>query len=400
MDTLVNTKKREGLPKALWALTFSAFGIGTAEFIIIGLLPTIAKDLSVSVSSTALLVTLYALGVAIGGPIFTALTGKMERKKLLLGTIVIFALGNFIAVFAPGLLILLFSRIITGATHGVFMANATTIAGNIVPSNKKATAISLVFGGFLISTVIGVPLGTYIGMNWDWRTTFMAVSIWGIAGLILMAFFLPKQQHTENILKLKDQPKVLKNKALILVLLINILAYAGTFTLFTFISPLLLEVADLDANEISIVLLVLGLGVALGNVIGGRISNKKPSLILIFLLISHAIVLFILPLVITSQLGIFISLFFFGFFAYSNVPALQLLSIQLSERALPGSGNIAAALSVSAFNVGAALGAYTGGIVIDSSLTIKSTPWVGGLFVIVALILGIINWQRNKQYEG
>lgn len=398
MNTLTNIQEKK-FPAALWALTFCAFGIGTAEFIIMGLLSTIAKDLSTSISSAGLLVSLYALGVAVGGPILSAVTAKMERKKLLLIAIAVFVLGNFIAVLAQGLFALLISRIISGAIHGLFMGNATTIAGNIVPTNKKATAISIIFAGFLISTVVGVPLGTYIGTNWGWRTTFLAVSVWGILGFIFTTLLLPNKQHPENILKLKEHLKVLKNKALILILLTNIFAYTGTFTFFTFISQALIEISGFAQSSISIVLLILGSGVALGNITGGRFSNRKPALALLFMLIFHAIILFVLPLVFAYQVSVIVCLFLFGFFAYSNVPALQLLSIQLSERFVPGSGNIASALNVSAFNVGAAAGAYIGGLVVDSTLGLQYTPWVGTIFVIIALILAVLNWLRNSHNE-
>jgi len=387
------------IPFAIWALTFCAFGIGTTEFVIVGLLPTIANDLSISISSTGLLVTLFALGVAIGGPLFTALTGKIERKKLLLFTVVIFTIGNLIAFFADGVMLLQLSRVITGTTHGVFFANAVIIASNTVADNKKASAISLVFAGLLVSTATGVPLGTYIGVNYGWRMTFLSIAVWGMLSLIILSYLLPGQEKPTESVKLKDLPMVLKNTSVLMVLLSNIFAYTGTFIVFTFLTPLLEKITGFSANTINIILLVYGVGVALGNIAGGWISNHKPSKILVYLFFSHTIVLFILSLVLTIKFAIIITLFLLGFFAFSNVPALQLLVVQLSERKFPGSAGIASSLNVSAFNIGAAAGAYIGGLVVDSTLTITATPWVGGLFVIVALLFGILNWQRNKSLE-
>ncbi|MDE1192696.1 MAG: MFS transporter [Arachidicoccus sp.] len=387
------------IPFAIWALTFCAFGIGTTEFVIVGLLPTIAKDLSIPISQAGLLVTLYALGVAIGGPIFTALTGKIEHKKLLLLTMAVFIVGNSIAFFANNVKLLQLSRLITGTTHGVFFAYAVIIATNMSAENKRASAISLVFAGLMISTVIGVPLGTYIGSHHGWKMTFLAVVIWGIIGLIILNFSIPKQPKPIETLQLKDLPKVLHNQSVLVVLLSNIFAYTGTFVLFTYLSPVLENITRFSLDTINFILLTFGMGVALGNIVGGKISNRKPSKTLVYLFLCHAVMLFILSFVLTSKPLVIIALLLFGFFAYSNVPALQLLVVKLSEKKIPGSGGIASALNVSAFNIGAASGSFIGGLIADSTLTLKATPWIGGLFVIVALVLGLLNWKRNKTVE-
>lgn len=387
------------IPFAIWALTFCAFGIGTTEFVLVGLLPTIASDLAISISSTGMLVTLYALGVAIGGPIFTALTGKIEHKKLLLLTVAVFITGNAIAFFADNIILLQISRIITGTTHGVFFGYAVIIASNMVAKNRKATAISLVFAGLMISTVIGVPLGTYFGSHYVWRMTFLAVVIWGIIGLVILSASLPKQPKPTEPLRLKDLPKVFKNSSVLIVLFANILAYTGTFILFTYLSPLLENISGFSLDTINFILLIFGMGVALGNIVGGRISNSNPSKVLIYLFVFHALMLFVLSFVLTSKPIVILALLLFGFFAYSNVPALQLLVVQLSERKFPGSDGIASALNVSAFNIGAASGSYIGGLVVDSSLTIRAAPWIGGIFVILALGTALWNWKRNKALE-
>ncbi|NML38176.1 MFS transporter [Chitinophaga sp. G-6-1-13] len=372
------------IPFAIWSLTFCAFAIGTTEFVLVGLLPAIANDLAISISSTGTLVTLYALGVAIGGPVFTALTGKTDHRKLLLVTIAVFITGNAIAFFANNILLLQISRVITGTTHGVFFAYAVVIAGNMVSPNRKATTIALVFAGLMISTVVGVPLGTYIGSSYGWKMTFLAIIVWGLAALIVLSFSIPKQPKPTDTLKLKDLPKVLKNRAVLIVLLANIFAYTGTFVLFTYLSPVLENITGFSLGTINYILLVFGIGVALGNIVGGHISNHRPSKVLVFLFLFHAIILFILSFVMMSQSVIIVALLLFGFFAYSNVPALQLLAVKFSESKFPGSGGIASALSVSAFNIGAAAGSFIGGMVVDSSLSLKATPWIGGIFVVVA----------------
>lgn len=399
MNTMTTKEKqvKKGIPFAIWAIAFCAFGIGTTEFVLVGLLPTIANSLGISISSTGTLITLYALGVAIGGPVFTVLTGKIEHKKLLLLTIIVFIAGNATAFFAKDILMLQLSRIITGSAHGVFFGYAVTIASNMVTQDRKATAISLVFAGLMISTVIGVPLGTYIGSHFGWKITFLTIAVWGIIGLFILSFSLPNQPRATETLKLKDLPKVFRNTSVLIVLLANIFAYTGTFILFTYLSPILEKITGFSLDTINIILLIFGIGVALGNMTGGRISNRNPSKTLVYLFTFHAVMLFMITFVLMSKPLMIIALLIFGFFAYSNVPALQLLVVQLSEKKFPGSGSIASALNVSAFNIGAASGSFIGGLVMDSSLTLHATPWVGGLFVVAALLLAVVNLRSNHK---
>lgn len=386
------------IPSAIWALTFCIFGFGTAEFVVVGLLPSIASDLSVPLSSTGLLVTMYALGIAIGGPLFTALTGSIERKKLLILTLLSFVFGNMIAFFAKDISMLLMSRVITGAANGLFLAHAVVVASNMVADNKKATAISLVFSGLMISTVVGAPLGTYIGTHYGWSNTFLAIIIWAIVGLVTLGIVLPQQPKPTAALRLRDIPDVFRSSSVLIVLLSNIFAYTGTFVLFTYLSPILKNITGFSGNAINLVLLIFGVGVAIGNFAGGRLSDRKPSRTLVYLFLFHAIVLFLLSFVLDSKLFVIALVLMLGFLAYGNVPALQLLVVQLSEKNKPGSGGIASAVNVSAFNIGVTFGSLVGGIVVNR-FSLHAMPWVGGVFVLVALLLGIWNYQRNKTTE-
>lgn len=386
------------IPSAIWALTFCIFGFGTAEFVVVGLLPSIASDLSVPLSSTGLLVTMYALGIAIGGPLFTALTGSIERKKLLILTLLSFVFGNMIAFFAKDISMLLMSRVITGAANGLFLAHAVVVASNMVADNKKATAISLVFSGLMISTVVGAPLGTYIGTHYGWSNTFLAIIIWAIVGLVTLGIVLPQQPKPTAALRLRDIPDVFRSSSVLIVLLSNIFAYTGTFVLFTYLSPILKSITGFSGNAINLVLLIFGVGVAIGNFAGGRLSDRKPSRTLVYLFLFHAIVLFLLSFVLDSKLFVIALVLMLGFLAYGNVPALQLLVVQLSEKNKPGSGGIASAVNVSAFNIGVTFGSLVGGIVVNR-FSLHAMPWVGGVFVLVALLLGIWNYQRNKATE-
>lgn len=394
--TLKAKSKRKSLPAALWALTISAFGIGTTEFVIVGLLPTVANDLNTSISSAGLLVSLYAVGVAIGAPVLTALTSQIARKRLLIAIMLLFIIGNGLAAIAPSFILLILARILTGFAHGVFFSIGSTIAASLVPEDKRAYAISIMFAGLTVAIVTGVPLGTYIGQNFGWRATFIGVAILGIIGAVASYFLVPASIKTSKPLRIVDQLKVLKNRSILLVLSITALGYGGTFVTFTYLAPLLEEVTGFSANMTSILLLVYGIAIALGNVIGGKVSNKKPGKALMVMFALQAIVLLILYFTASSQIWSVVTLFFMGILAFSNVPALQLYVVKMSEKYLPGTEDVSSALNIAAFNVGIAIGAYVGGLIIESSLGVGATPWVGSILVIVGFLITLILYKKEK----
>lgn len=394
--TLKTKSKRISLPAALWALTISAFGIGTTEFVIVGLLPTVANDLNTSISSAGLLVSLYAVGVAIGAPVLTALTSQIARKRLLIAIMLLFIIGNGLAAIAPSFILLILARILTGFAHGVFFSIGSTIAASLVPEDKRASAISIMFAGLTVAIVTGVPLGTYIGQNFGWRATFIGVAILGIIGAVASYVLVPASIKTSKPLRIVDQLKVLKNRSILLVLSITALGYGGTFVTFTYLASLLEEVTGFSANMTSILLLVYGIAIALGNVIGGKVSNKKPGKALMVMFALQAIVLFILYFTASSQIWSVITLFFMGILAFSNVPALQLYVVKMSEKYLPGTEDVSSALNIAAFNVGIAIGAYVGGLIVESSLGVGATPWVGSILVIVGFLITLILYKKEK----
>ncbi|TBV24892.1 MFS sugar transporter [Meridianimaribacter sp. CL38] len=394
--TLKTKSKRKSLPAALWALTISAFGIGTTEFVIVGLLPTVANDLNTSISSAGLLVSLYAVGVAIGAPVLTALTSQIARKRLLIAIMLLFIIGNGLAAIAPSFTLLILARILTGFAHGVFFSIGSTIAASLVPEDKRAYAISIMFAGLTVAIVTGVPLGTYIGQNFGWRATFIGVAILGIIGAVASYFLVPASIKTSKPLRIVDQLKVLKNRSILLVLAITALGYGGTFVTFTYLAPLLEEVTGFSANMTSVLLLVYGIAIALGNVIGGKVSNKKPGKALMVMFALQAIILFILYFTASSQIWSVVTLFFMGILAFSNVPALQLYVVKMSEKYLPGTEDVSSALNIAAFNVGIAIGAYVGGLIVESSLGVGATPWVGSILVIVGFLITLILYKKEK----
>ncbi len=227
------------MPLALLALTISAFAIGTTEFVIVGLIPTMAADLGVSIPSAGLLVSLYALGVAVGAPVLTALTGKVPRKMLLLGLMLLFTIGNLVAWQAPGYTSLVVARVLTGLAHGVFFSIGSTIATSLVPKEKAASAIATMFSGLTVALVTGVPLGTFIGQHFGWRATFLAVAALGVVAMLISLFFIPSTLKHNQPASVLQQLQVLKQPRLLLVYAMTAVGYGGSFVAFTYLAPIL-----------------------------------------------------------------------------------------------------------------------------------------------------------------
>lgn len=392
------TRKR--LPAALWALTISAFGIGTTEFVIVGLLPTVATDLNISIPSAGLLVSLYAIGVAIGAPILTALTGSIPRKKLLIWLMIVFIIGNGLASIAPGFYTLVMARIITGLAHGVFFSIGSTIAASLVSPDKRASAISIMFTGLTVAIVTGVPFGTFIGQEFGWRATFIGVAVLGLIGLISGWILLPNKIENEKTIAIKDQFKVIANGRLLLAFLMTTLGYGGTFVAFTYLSPILQKIMGLSESMVNVVLVLYGIAIAFGNLIGGKAANKNPLKALLWMFVLQAIALLVFTFTASDSLFGIITLFIMGALSFSNVPGLQLYVVQLAERYLPGTEDVASAFNIAAFNVGIAIGAYVGGLVVESTLGLESTPWVGALFVVLAIDATLLSSKISSKKES
>lgn len=388
------------MPLALFALTLSAFAIGTTEFVIVGLIPTMANDLQVSLPSAGLLVSLYALGVAIGAPVLTALTGKWNRKYVLLFVMTLFVIGNLLAWQAPGYNSLVLARVMTGLAHGVFFSIGSTIATGLVSKEKAASAIAIMFTGLTVALVTGVPLGTYIGQHFGWQATFLTVALLGIIALIGSALLVPSNLKKSKATKLSAQMKVLTEPRLLLVYAITALGYGGTFTAFTFLAPILEDVSGFNANAISLIMLIYGVSVAFGNILGGKMADKMgpiKALTIIFSGLIGVLVLFTFTAVnpITSILTILV----WGAFAFGNVPGLQVYVVKLAEKYTPEAVDVASGLNIAAFNVGIAVGAWTGGVIVAES-SLMNTPWVGALIVFIALILTRFSGVLDKKSQA
>jgi DHA1 family inner membrane transport protein len=390
------------MPLALWALTLGAYAIGTTEFVIVGLLPTIAGRLGVSVPSAGLLVSLYALGVAVGAPVLTALTGRLPRKVLLLGLLALFTAGNLLAWMAPGYEALMAARVLTGLAHGVFFSIGSTIATSLVPKEKAASAIAIMFTGLTVALVTGVPLGTFIGQTFGWQTTFLAVSMLGVIAFAGSWMLVPNNIAISKPSSLLTQLSVLKKPRLLLVYAMTTLGYGGTFIAFTYLAPILQDVSGFSASSVSLVMLVYGVSVAAGNIWGGKLADRKGpirALQIVFGLL--ALVLFVLTFTAANAWLALATVLAWGAVAFGNVPGLQVYVVQRAQRDAPQAVDVASGLNIAAFNVGIAAGAWGGGLIV-AHLGLMATPWIGALVVIGALgLTTLAGWlDRKEAKEG
>ncbi|WP_300003732.1 MFS transporter [uncultured Cedecea sp.] len=385
------------MPLALLALTISAFAIGTTEFVLVGLIPTIAEQLSISVPSAGLLVSIYALGVAIGAPVLTALTGKLARKQLLIGLMVLFTFGNLLAWLSPNYQTLIIARLLTGLAHGVFFSIGSTIAASLVSKEKAASAIAIMFGGLTVALVTGVPLGTFIGQQFGWRETFLVVSAISVIALISSIILIPKNIPGRAISGIREQLQVLTHPRLLLIYLITALGYGGVFTAFTFLAPMMQDLAGFSASSVSWILLGYGVAVAIGNIWGGKLADKKGAVpALTFIFAALALLLLLLQVTVHSSVPALLTVLVMGIFAFGNVPGLQVYVMQKAEIYTPNAVDVASGLNIAAFNIGIAVGSVIGGQTVQH-LGLTQTPWIGAMIVALAVILIILSGKLDKR---
>ena len=376
---------------ALLALAISAFAIGTTEFISVGLLPLIAEDLHISTTTAGLTVSLYALGVTFGAPVLTSLTARMSRKTLLLWIMVVFMIGNALAAAATSIVMLLAARVISAFSHGVFMSIGSTIAADLVPEHRRASAISIMFTGLTVATVTGVPLGTFIGQQLGWRAAFILIVIVGLIGFISNSLLVPSGLRKGGRTAFRDQVKLVTNGRLLLLFLITALGYGGTFVVYTYLSPILLEITGFKESAVAVILLIYGIAIAIGNMVGGKLSNRQPVRALFYMFIVQALILLALLFTAPFKIAGLVTIFLMGLLAFMNVPGLQVYVVMLAERFVPSAVDVASAINIAAFNAGIALGSYLGGVVTDS-LGLIHTSWIGALMVAAAVLL--TGWSR------
>ncbi len=384
------------MPVALFALMIGAFAIGTTEFVIVGLVPTIAQSLAISVPSAGLLVSLYALSVAVSAPLLTAMTARWQRRNVLLFLMAIFVVGNFLAWQATNFSTLIGARIVTGLAHGVFFSIGSTIATQLVTKEKAAAAIAMMFTGLTVALVTGVPLGAYIGQHFGWQTTFLAVMSLGVIAFIGALLFVPKNLQQPEPVKLIQQLDVIRSPRLLLVYAMTALGYGGTFVLFTFLSPMLQQLSGFNGNDVSLILVGYGIAVALGNTLGGKLADKLGTIrSLKYIFSVQMLVLFSFYFTAQSAWAVLISTMLLGLTSFATVPPLQLLVVEQAKIDAPQSVDVASGLNIAAFNLGITIGAGIGGQVV-AEIGLLDTAWVGAVILAVTLLL-VALFNRMQQ---
>ncbi|CNF12443.1 MFS transporter [Yersinia mollaretii] len=379
------------MPVALLALALCAFAIGTTEFVIMGLLPQVAGDLQISIPTAGWLISGYALGVAIGAPIMAVLTAKLPRKKTLLLLMVIFIIGNLMCAMAYSYDFLMLARVITALCHGAFFGIGAVVASNLVAPNRRASAVALMFTGLTLANVLGVPLGTALGQAFGWRSTFWVVSVIGLFSLAALYRKLPSSQE-EAPTELRKEIAALRGGGIWLSLLMTVFFAAAMFALFTYIAPILTDVTQVSEQGVSWTLLLMGVGLTLGNIVGGRLADWRlsVSLTMTFLLIAVLSALF--SWTSYSLLAAEVTLFLWSAAAFSAVPALQINVVAYGKKA----PNLVSTLNIAAFNVGNALGAWVGGVVIARGLGLTAVPLAAAGLAVIGLLLCLFTFSRAR----
>jgi DHA1 family inner membrane transport protein len=377
------------MPIAVYALTAGAFGIGTTEFIIMGLLLQVAADMQVSVSTAGLLISGYALGVFVGAPVLTLGTRRMPRKVVLLALMAIFTLGNAACALAPSYGWLMAARVLTSLAHGTFFGVGSVVATGLVAQNKRASAISTMFIGLTVATLLGVPFGAWLGLLLGWRAAFWTVAVIGVIAFAILAVFVPGNVgQDDKPTSLRDEVAVLAQPQLLLGLAITVFGFGGLFTVFTYIQPILTRISGFSQSAVSPILLVLGAGLAIGNVMGGRFADRGLTRALIGTLAGLAIVLVVLAPALGMKIPTVLLMGLLGVAAFATVAPLQL---RVLEKTGSAGQNLASSLNIAAFNLGNALGAWAGGVTIDAGLGFAALPLVAAAITLVGL--GVALWS-------
>ena len=380
------------MPPAVLALTAGAFGIGTTEFIIMGLLLQVAADMQVSVPVAGLLISGYALGVFVGAPLLTLATRRMPRKTVLLALMAIFTLGNAACALAPNYELLMAARVLTSLAHGTFFGVGSVVATGLVAKEKQASAIALMFTGLTVANVLGVPFGTWLGQAYGWRSTFWAVSAIGVVALLATAYLVPRSDAKQDA-DFSSELRVLGRPQVLLGLLMTVLGFGGVFAAFTYIAPILTDITGFQPGAVSPILLLFGVGLVGGNLLGGKFADKylMPTLVVSLVLLAGVLVLFSF----TShyKLAAVITVGLLGAAAFATVPPLQM---RVLEKAT-GAPNLASSVNIAAFNLGNALGAWLGGVTIDHGPGLHSVSLVAALITAGGLVVALISWKLDRK---
>ncbi|MGW4511231.1 MFS transporter [Streptomyces sp. NPDC004393] len=380
------------MPLALLALAIGAFGIGTTEFVIMGVLPEVAGDFGVSIPTAGLLVTGYALGVMLGAPIMTALGTKVSRKRMLMVLMGLFIIGNLISAVAPVFGLMLLGRVVASLAHGAFFGIGSVVAAELVAPEKKAGAISMMFSGLTVANVIGVPLGTLIGQSAGWRITFALVAALGVLGLLGVAKLVPEMPKPEGV-HLRHELAAFKNVQVLLAMAMTVLGFGGVFAAITYIAPMMTHVAGFADGSVTWLLVLFGLGMVGGNLIGGRYADRALMPMLYVSLGGLALVLALFTITAHHKALAAPTIVLIGALGFATVPPLQKRVLDHAH----GAPTLASAANIGAFNLGNALSAWLGGIVIAAGFGYTAPNWVGAVLAVAALLLAFLSAALERR---
>ena len=371
------------MPLGLIALAIGGFGIGLTEFVILGLLPEVAADFAVSEAAAGWFITGYALAVAVGALALTAAVTRLPRKHVLVGLLVLFIVGNALSALAETYPLMLVGRVVAALCHGAFFGIGAVVAGNMVAPNKKAGAIAVMFTGLTLANVLGVPFGTLLGQSFGWRSAFWAITIIGVVALVGIATLVPVQRSVGSAPSLRHELGAFRSAQVWLSLSVTILGYGGMFGAFTYIAYTLTEVSGFASSTVPWLLIVFGVGLFIGNLIGGKAADRALDKTLIVLIAALALILVFFALTATSPVATVISLVLMGGFGFATVPGLQMRVMKYAGEAT----TLVSGANIGAFNVGNALGAWVGGVTISAGLGYTSPIWAGAAIAAAGLVV-------------
>lgn len=386
------TAGNRGMPMGVYALTAGAFGIGTTEFVIMGLLMQVATDLKVSIATAGLLISGYALGVFAGAPLLTAATGRLPRKAVLVALMVVFTLGNVACALAPNYGLLMAARVLTSLAHGTFFGVGAVVATSLVDEDRKASAISIMFTGLTVATLLGVPAGAWLGLHHGWRATFWAVAVIGVIATVVIATLVPRDRGAHEASRLGDELRAVARPSVLLGLLMTVLGFGGMFTVYTFIQPLLTQVTGFADAAVSPILLVFGVGMIIGNLLGGRFADRGLAKALLGTLAALAVVMALMAFALHSKVAMVLFTGLLGAAAFATVSPLQLWVLRKAD----GAQSLASSLNIGAFNLGNAFGAWLGGAVIASGTGLPALTWIGALVPASAFVVALYAIRRER----
>jgi DHA1 family inner membrane transport protein len=385
--------RKSVVPLALYALTAGAFGIGVTEFVIMGLLLDMSADLGVTLQAAGLLISGYALGVVVGAPVLTVFTRQWPRKTVLLALMAIFTIGNAACALAPSYGLLMAARVLTAFAHGSFFGVGAVVATGLVAADKKASAIAIMFTGLTVANVLGVPLGTWLGQAYGWRATFWAVTGVGLAALAVIAWLVPRDAVAPEKMDWRADVAALARRPVLLGLLTTVLGYGGVFAVFTYVAPLLTQLAGFDKAAVPPILLVFGGGLVEGNILGGKLADRRLEATVLGSLVALALVLAGVGLVLHSHAMTVVFVGLLGMAAFATVAPLQMWVLSKADGA---GATLASSFNIAAFNLGNALGAWVGGVVIARGPGLPALTWVAMLLPLAALAVAGIAMHQTR----